>query len=263
MARDFIGELITGVPKEGRVLDVGCCGFGLYRRTRALNRSDIINHGVDYSPPPTMPADFHFDAADLNASKLPHPDDGFDLIVASHIMEHLRDGVSFVQDCIRVLKPGGHLFVVTPSERSLKPGGFPFAYEKMLSTSFFDDPTHTGRPYSPQSLYRLALYFSCLPIECGYHYSRFYHLLFPFLYPLARLCRSAQLLQELTWGGYKWSSYLILQKPHDLKGTPVFRYFFPHHGREERLHHALEKARALLSAVRRALRNGHVGKKGD
>jgi SAM-dependent methyltransferase len=46
--------------------------------------------------------------------QLPHPDNVFDLIVASHVLEHVdRDGDA-IRELSRVLRPDGTLFVAVP-----------------------------------------------------------------------------------------------------------------------------------------------------
>jgi predicted SAM-dependent methyltransferase len=47
---------------------------------------------------------------------LPFPDARFDVVYHSHVIEHIRrhDVVPFLQECLRVLKPGGILRVATP-----------------------------------------------------------------------------------------------------------------------------------------------------
>jgi predicted SAM-dependent methyltransferase len=54
---------------------------------------------------------------------IPENDNSFDLVYHSHVLEHFSkdDGVKFLRDCYRVLKPGGVLRVVVPDlERIVK-----------------------------------------------------------------------------------------------------------------------------------------------
>lgn len=43
------------------------------------------------------------------------PECSFDLLVASHVIEHLGDTDLFLKECYRVLKPGGALVMATPN----------------------------------------------------------------------------------------------------------------------------------------------------
>jgi predicted SAM-dependent methyltransferase len=47
----------------------------------------------------------------------PLPDDSFDLVFSEHMLEHLAyaDGQRCLRECLRVLRPGGHVRIATPS----------------------------------------------------------------------------------------------------------------------------------------------------
>jgi len=69
------------------------------------------------------------------------PDASFDLVIFSHVIEHIENGEEVVQRLSKKLKPGGLLYIECPSERSLTlPKG-------AQSLNFHDDPTHV-RLYS-------------------------------------------------------------------------------------------------------------------
>ena len=44
-----------------------------------------------------------------------YPDNQFDLITMNHVIEHLPNPVETLKECLRVLKPGGKLMMVTPN----------------------------------------------------------------------------------------------------------------------------------------------------
>jgi ubiquinone/menaquinone biosynthesis C-methylase UbiE len=54
------------------------------------------------------------------AEHLPYDDNTFDIVVAAELIEHLLDQTTFLNECNRVLKPGGSLVVSTPNILSLK-----------------------------------------------------------------------------------------------------------------------------------------------
>ena len=54
---------------------------------------------------------------DLHAAGF--PDASFDMVSARHLIEHLPDPNSFMDEIVRILKPGGYLYIRTPSSRAL------------------------------------------------------------------------------------------------------------------------------------------------
>lgn len=51
---------------------------------------------------------------DLNITPWPFPDSAYDHVSACHLVEHLKDLISFMDECHRVLTPGGSLYLTTP-----------------------------------------------------------------------------------------------------------------------------------------------------
>ena len=58
----------------------------------------------------------------LPGASLPYPDSRFDAIVSMDVVEHVVDPVPWLREALRVLKPGGLLFLTTPNyaSRSLR-----------------------------------------------------------------------------------------------------------------------------------------------
>ncbi len=217
----------SSLPNEGKLLDIGALEFSEYKRIKDTH-PNIQHYGVDYVDVyEAIPPNYTFKKADLNTEPIPFESDFFDYIVASHIIEHLNDPLSFFQECMRVLKPGGKLYLEAPSEKSLRQSGMSFDYDKFCSLSFYDDPTHTKRPWTPQSFYRMAKYYSCNPIEVGYVRSTIVRILSPLLIPYAYLTRNAALLQKVVWNTIGWAAYAIIEKDRSMKGTPPFHYYIP------------------------------------
>ena len=53
--------------------------------------------------------------ANGDALRLPFPDDTFDRIIASEVLEHVSDDQAALNEILRVLKPGGTLAATVPS----------------------------------------------------------------------------------------------------------------------------------------------------
>lgn len=51
---------------------------------------------------------------DLNVYPYPFQDDSADVIVASHIIEHMDDPMRFMEECYRILKENGKLIIDCP-----------------------------------------------------------------------------------------------------------------------------------------------------
>ncbi len=107
LVRELVGRLagVYGVwgrvRVDGRdpvVVDLGCGGQKQYP----------ANLGLDIFPAPGVDA-----VADLSGS-LPLADDSVDVIFTVHILEHLIDFLPLVDECHRVLRPGGVLHVMSP-----------------------------------------------------------------------------------------------------------------------------------------------------
>jgi SAM-dependent methyltransferase len=227
------------IPPEGSVLDVGCWGCHQVRIAEHLGLTRLKHYGVDYTEIEEAPEGFQFRKADLNRGTLPFPDDMFDFVVARHVIEHVERPVEFFGECVRVCKPGALLYFEAPSERSLWLPGMPYRHDQFYSLSFFDDPTHCSRPWTPQSLYRLSCYYSCEPIRTDYLFSWIHRLLFPATLLVCLLTRH-RFLELCVWQSLGWASYLMVRKPVNSSGKPTFRYYIP--GRPYKI-----RARSCLS----------------
>jgi len=209
------------------LLDVGCLGFDQYAHCESIKPKAFSHYGIDYCRPEHVPEGVHFDQVDLNKEALPYPDDFFDFVLAKHIIEHLRDPITFFSELIRVTKPGGKVYIEAPSERSLLLPQMPFQHDKFFSLSFFDDPTHMSRPWPPQALYRLSMLFGCTPLIAKHLISWKHRLLFPFVSLFALITRNGKLLERNVWQTVGWASFLLVQKPESLSGMPEFNYYIP------------------------------------
>jgi SAM-dependent methyltransferase len=220
-----ISKFNEALPNQGKLLDIGALNFSQYKRI-AHSHPQIEHYGLDYcQPTEPIPNGYNFVLSDLNKQPIPFEDDKFDYIVASHVIEHLDDPLNFYRECMRVLKPNGLFYLEAPSENSLFLKGMKFAHNKMLCLNLYDDPTHTKRPWTPQSYYRLARYFGCEPITVDYIKSRWVKLFYPILISYAYLTKNGPLYEKVSWLSIGWAAYMISTKKQ--KGNPEFNYFIP------------------------------------
>lgn len=152
-----LNKIIAGLPEGSLVVDCGCTNW---RIADVCQRSKLGLIGLDRSEPPGKPSWAQF--ASLNNAKTNLKNDLSNLTVISHVLEHMSDSVAFFVEMVRITAPGNLLWVEAPSELSTLPNSSNNPYDHSF-LNFWDDPTHV-RPWTPGSLYRLALSCRCLPL---------------------------------------------------------------------------------------------------
>jgi SAM-dependent methyltransferase len=118
--RDGVWALIER-DLAGSVLDAGSGGGGWLRRLLARRERltrvasvDLVDAGASAIP------GVEFQKTDLSNDRLPFDDTSFDWVFALEVIEHLANPRKFVGESFRVLKPGGHLFLTTPSNDCIR-----------------------------------------------------------------------------------------------------------------------------------------------
>jgi len=178
--------------------------------------TSLKHSGVDrervWDPPPEG---YVFEQIDLDCALFPFAAESFDAVVASHVIEHLTNPMRLMDEMFRVLKVGGLLYLECPSDRSLRLPSMPFRHEEFRSLNFYDDPTHVGRPHTPQSLYRLFKMYGAEVLESKYLVSGRVRLTFPKTLLWALLRRDAALLEHTMWWAFGFAVYGIAKKSQD------------------------------------------------
>ena len=115
-----------GVGTGSKVIDVGCGAgrhsFEAYRRGADVvafdqNASDIGDVNTMFrgmADAGEVPASARAEAVVGDARALPYPDQTFDCVIASEILEHIPADDAVIAELIRVLKVGGTLAVTVP-----------------------------------------------------------------------------------------------------------------------------------------------------
>ena len=115
-----VREIIQGFElhrKTNRLLDIG---FGAGTILEVATEQNWVVYGLEVSRPAFEQARkrgfkvFHGTLVGAN-----YPNDYFDVITASEILEHLFDPETELREMVRILRPGGLLWATTPSARSL------------------------------------------------------------------------------------------------------------------------------------------------
>jgi 2-polyprenyl-3-methyl-5-hydroxy-6-metoxy-1,4-benzoquinol methylase len=119
VARDVVAKAVSGLRRsEPTIVDVGCGdGWFLEQLATHLAAPGIRFVGLDYSLDQIAKArklPYEFEVCDLGEG-IPLPDASADVVHAAEVLEHLYDPDLLVEECARVLRPGGHLIVTTPN----------------------------------------------------------------------------------------------------------------------------------------------------
>jgi len=144
----------------GPILEIGCSVGHLMRHGAAKKI------GIDYDLAAlTQARAKQFPVALMDVQRgLSFKDNSFTSIECQHVIEHVKNPLFVLQECCRVLKPGGKLVVVTPNIKKI---GF----------DFYEDYSHIS-PFIKKSLMRIAYDagFSEFDVEAmhvGYPLSKF------------------------------------------------------------------------------------------
>jgi SAM-dependent methyltransferase len=109
---DGVLELVAGEARGTRALDVSCRN-GEVMRELAARGFEVRGTRFERGLPPIegLPVD---EGVDLIRG-LPYPDESFDLVVITEVLEHLENHRAAIAELARVLRPGGHLVLTTPN----------------------------------------------------------------------------------------------------------------------------------------------------
>jgi 2-polyprenyl-3-methyl-5-hydroxy-6-metoxy-1,4-benzoquinol methylase len=142
--------------KAVKILDVGCGNHSPSITKKYY--PDCIYYGLDRSK------DYNLDKADLESMKdffqadltkietlNAVPNEFFDCIILSHVVEHLSNGEEVIAELLKKLRKGGVFYLETPSSQSVN---FPKMKGPLLGgcLNFYDDPTHMQKPCEEKSL---------------------------------------------------------------------------------------------------------------
>ena len=118
-----------------RIIDLGC---GPNKHPGAVGFDHYRYAGVDV-------------VGDLDTTPWPFPDDGFDRIIASHVIEHVAAPDLFLAEIHRIARPGAQLEVTTPHFSSFNSWNDPthrwhygaYWYEPLLADGYLAPQTGT------------------------------------------------------------------------------------------------------------------------
>lgn len=198
---------------NGSVLDVGSGSGGLFfwKEYMLPNRKDMKMTAVD------LQKGEHFDRYEkyvilnLDDKTLPFEDDSFNFIMLSHLIEHVNDWKSLLDQCSRILKKSGVMYIETPSlhtrdlpaSKKFKDMGLP-----CQTINFFDDGTHV-EPVNLDEVGNYVKAINCMTLEKGYCRSIY---LEDELLAYGHKHTDMEVAQYGLWSKLLFSSYIVIQK---------------------------------------------------
>ena len=166
--RETLARCVS-LPPEARLLEAGCGTGG--------NLAMLADFGRVSAFEPDAEARRHADAKgpfEVRDGRLPeeipYPADGFDLVCAFDVLEHVDDDLGSLRAMARRLRPGGWLLLTVPA--------FPFLWSR------HDETHHHKRRYVKRQLLERARKAGVTPVCVTYYNS----LLFPLIAGV-RLCK--------------------------------------------------------------------------
>jgi ubiquinone/menaquinone biosynthesis C-methylase UbiE len=110
--------------REYHLLDMGCSrGHDMFRLNKELSQFNFKLSGYDIIPQDIefakrVALKFGLEKVDFKVANAENPgysDNSFDVITASEVMEHQEKPKLVLQECHRILKPGGIMIITTPN----------------------------------------------------------------------------------------------------------------------------------------------------
>jgi SAM-dependent methyltransferase len=121
---DYVEFVAETSPAPGSLLDIGCGGGW---STALFSDRGYTATGIDLTPRfETNDRRVHLLRADAYA--LPFRAETFDVVATYQTIEHMTDPARFLDEALRVLKPGGELSIVGPNLLSLGASVYALTY---------------------------------------------------------------------------------------------------------------------------------------
>jgi len=117
---------ISKLININRVLDIGCAKGYLVLAFKKINIDaygvDISDYAIKHSPKLIKK---NLIKINVEKQKLPFPNNYFDLVISTEVIEHISSHHFLLNEIKRVLKPNGRIFFTTPSHNLKNKMGIP------------------------------------------------------------------------------------------------------------------------------------------
>lgn len=189
------------------VLDIGAGNHAATRLKRRLPNvkywgvdivKDYNNNAEDFK---LMEDFYEMDLTKLEFDAI--PDNHFDVIIMSHVVEHLKNGELVVERLLQKLKSEGHIYIEWPSKKS--------AYLPSMkgTMNFFDDDTHV-RFYDVHLLANVLMGHDCKIKKMGTRRDWWAIVLLPV--KIIQYAIKRQIAASLFWDYTGFASFLFAKK---------------------------------------------------
>jgi SAM-dependent methyltransferase len=108
----LLDAILEFSDREDVVLDAGCGSGRVFQHRLAGRVRRVV--GIDVTNEPRENENID-DATKGDLRALPYRDAQFDMVIVSHVAEHLTDPEPVFRELARVLRPGGRLLLLTPN----------------------------------------------------------------------------------------------------------------------------------------------------
>jgi len=201
---------LSKARQPGRILDLGCGNHSPTTFRSAypsalyigVERPDASVPGVDSQSADSI---LRLDLDRVDISTLPVRD--FDLVVASHVIEHLAKGTRLLVEAASLMRESGLLYVAFPTPASV---GFP---SRKGTLNFYDDPTHINLVHPEDAIKAIEAAGLSL-LFCGRPRSAGKILGLPLQLAMAPL--TGGVTGPMLWELYRFQEVLIARKPSAL-----------------------------------------------
>jgi 2-polyprenyl-3-methyl-5-hydroxy-6-metoxy-1,4-benzoquinol methylase len=99
---------------KGKILDIGCATGSLLEELKKCGW-DCVGAELSEAQAAYARENRGLEVYSLPLEESEFPKNSFDVILASHLIEHLNDPSSLVKEVWRILAPGGRFFITTPN----------------------------------------------------------------------------------------------------------------------------------------------------
>lgn len=113
-----LGVMTLHGQKRGKLLDVGCGNGQFLSKMRGLGW-EVFGVEPDSRAVKAGQEKFRLNIYEGTLQEASFPNDCFDAITMSHVLEHASDPIDLLKECQRVLKRQGRFVVITPNIESL------------------------------------------------------------------------------------------------------------------------------------------------